>query len=143
MKDLLKSIYKQINTVAPIKWVDEDYGQIDNYEERPPVALPCALVTIDQVFDAVGGGHYSVDSSITVRVAHNRLGDRSAKSDLSAINATLAKVGEAELVRDALEGFEDGEHCGLLYLKSFTTERRTDGLSVKVLTFAEIHEEWK
>jgi hypothetical protein len=141
MKDLLISIYAQINTVSSIKWVDEDFGQIDNYESQPPVALPCALVSVDQKHESIGGGAYDVNSTITVRVAHNRLGDRSAKAPTAAINNTLAKVGEAEAVRDALEGFEDTDKCGLLYLKGFTTERRTDGLSVKVITFEETHEE--
>ncbi len=40
MKELLKAIYMQLKTVPAIKWIDEDFGQIDAYEGKPPVAFP-------------------------------------------------------------------------------------------------------
>lgn len=44
MKTLFKDITAQIATVAALKWVDKDKGQM-NFE-KPPVLFPAALVTI-------------------------------------------------------------------------------------------------
>jgi len=58
MKELLKAIYTQLKTVPAIKWIDEDFGQIDAYEGKPPVAFPCALVKLNQNFDPLGSDEY-------------------------------------------------------------------------------------
>lgn len=140
MKALFIAIFTQLRVNTGMKWIDEDYGQIDRYEEgKPPVAFPCALVTIDEADDSLGGGAYDVSNTITVRVAHNRFGDRTVKAPGAAANLTFSKLDDVEMVRDALEGHEVSGVCGRLYLKGIVTERRTDGIAVKVLTFTETH----
>lgn len=32
--------------VAALKWIDQNFGQIDNYDQRPPVLFPCALIDL-------------------------------------------------------------------------------------------------
>lgn len=32
--------------VAALKWIDQNFGQIDSYEQRPPVLFPCALIDL-------------------------------------------------------------------------------------------------
>ncbi len=139
MKELLKAIFTQLKTVPAIKWIDEDFGQIDAYEERPAVQFPCALVSISQTHDALGSDEYDVTSSITVRVAHSRFADRPAQAPEAAFALTLSKLDDVEAVKTALEGFEVPGHSGRFYLRGVATERRTDGLSVKSITFSEVH----
>ena len=139
MKDLLKAIFTQLNTISSIKWIDEDFGQIDQYEGKPPVTFPCALVTINQVNDSLGDDEYDVTSTITIRLAHNRLGDRSGKASEDAVDNTLAKLNDVEAVTDAFEGFEVPEVTGRFYIKGITSEIRSDGISVKAITFTETH----
>jgi len=140
MKATLKSIYDQIKTASVIKWIDEDYGQIDNYTDRPPVQFPAALVSINQNYKSAGGTIYDVTTTIKVRVAHDRFSQRSAMAPEQAITETLNKLSQAEAVRDALQGFEN-DSCGQLYLKGFETEPRSDGISVKLITLESTHEE--
>lgn len=143
MKNTFLSIITQIKTVSAIKWVDEDYGQIDNVEGRPSVKFPCALVSIDEQSEPIGGGDSDVTSFITVRLAHDRLGDRSMMANAEALNATMAKYDNLESLKDALNGFEDTQNnFGPLVYTGTVTERRTDGIAVKALTFKETHEEY-
>lgn len=140
MKALLTAVFARIKTVPAIKWIDEDYGQIDEYETRPPVEFPCALVSINQASDDLGSDAYDITSTIVVRIAHNRLGDRSGMAGNDAIALSLAKIDDVEAVRTALDGYEvAGNVSGRFYLKAINTERRTDGISVKALTFTETH----
>ena len=135
MKFLLKTIFTQIKTVPAIKWVDEDFGQIDQYEDKPPVQFPCALVTIDELYDSLGGDACDQTSTITVRVAHSRLGNRSGMAPGEAIDLTLAKLDVAEDVKLAIQGFKITSWNSIVYLTGMATERRTDGIAVKTLTF--------
>lgn len=128
IKDDLKAIYDLLNGVRDIKWVDEDFGQIDVYETKPPVAFPCALVSLNQAGDHLGGDEYDLTNTFTIRCAYNRLGDRSAKSPAEAIAITLAKIDIVDEVKNTL--IESG-----YYYQGMVSERRSDGISVKALTF--------
>lgn len=142
MKDTFLAIIAQIKTVETIKWVDEDTGQLDT-GEKPAVKLPCALVTIDQVSEPLTSDERDVTSTITVRLAHNRLTDRPMMAEAEALASTTGKLDDLEALVDALSGFEDDTaNCGPLVYRGFVSERRADGLSVKALTFVETHEEY-
>ena len=133
IKQEIKAVFDIINSVPAIKWVDEDYGQIDAYEgERPPVAFPCALVTFNTSGDPLGGDEYDYTDTVTIRVAHNRLGDRSAKAPVAAVNLTLAKLDDVEAVKAAMlaAGY---------YFTSFITERRVDGIAAHAIAFTITH----
>lgn len=139
MKDLLKAIFTHFNTIPVIKWIDEDFGQIDQYEGKPPVTFPCALVAINQVNDSLGGDEYDVTNNITIRLAHSRLGDRSGKAPDASVDNTLSKLDDVEAVTDAFEGFEVSGVSGRFYLKGILSEIRADGISVKAISFTETH----
>lgn len=132
-KQLIVNIFNIINSVPAIKWVDEDYGQIDSYEgDRPPVAFPCVLVSAGTSGDPLGGDEYDYTHSITTRIAHNRLGDRSGKAPEEAVSATLKKLDDVEAIKAAFvaSGY---------YFTSAITERRVDGIAVHALTFTKIN----
>jgi hypothetical protein len=142
MKATFKALFTQIKTASGIAWVDEDFGQIDLPEgQQPAVKFPCALVTVSQLHTPLGGSQYDVRGTITVRVAYDRLADRSAMANEQAVDRTLAKMDVADAVRDALEGFESEQAFGMLYITEYTPEIRNDSLSVKVIKFTETHEE--
>ncbi|MFH1121781.1 MAG: hypothetical protein V1775_18315 [Bacteroidota bacterium] len=128
IKDDLKAIYDLLNSIPALKWVDEDFGQIDVYEVKPPVAFPCALVSLNQGADALAVDEYDLTNTFTVRVAHNRLGDRPAKSPEGALAITLAKLDDVDEVKTKLTGSG-------YYYQGLLSEKRTDGISVKALTF--------
>lgn len=143
MKATFLAIVAQIKTVSTIKWVDEDYGQLDNYTDKPAVMFPCALVAMDQHSEPLTSDERDVTNTITVRLAHNRLGDRSLMADSESLADTTAKLDDLESLIDALSGFEDETAaCGHLIYTGFTSERRADGIAVKTLVFTETHEEY-
>lgn len=47
MDDLIQDFQTQLMTLVPeLKYIDEDWGQMDFYEKNPPVKFPCALIDI-------------------------------------------------------------------------------------------------
>ena len=143
MKATLTSIITQLKTITALKWIDEDFGQLEVLEQRPAVKFPCALITIDQASEDLGGGDRDVTNTVTVRLAHDRTADHAqGVASGTALASTMKKLDDAEAVRDALKGYtEVVNHFGPLMYLGFTTERRADGLAVKAFTFKETHEE--
>jgi hypothetical protein len=139
MKTLYIAIYDLLKTIPEIAWVDEDFGQIDNYVDRPSVKFPCALVMIDESDESLGSDAYDITSTITVRVAHSRLGDRTAMAEETAFERTIDKLDDVDRVIGTLEGYELEDVCGRIYIKGVVSERRTDGIAAKVITFTETH----
>ena len=52
MDVLFKDVIGYLKTITEIKWIDEDCGQLDIYQD-PPVMFPCALVSV-QVPEWIG-----------------------------------------------------------------------------------------
>lgn len=49
MEQLLKDIQNRLTQqVTALKYVDEDWGQLDYYSQHPPVKFPCALIDVVQ-----------------------------------------------------------------------------------------------
>jgi hypothetical protein len=46
MDVLFTDVIGYLKTVTALKWIDEDCGQLDIFE-NPPVAFPCALISVD------------------------------------------------------------------------------------------------
>jgi hypothetical protein len=40
------AVQAKITEVTSIKWVDQNYGQLDSYDIKPPVLFPCALIDL-------------------------------------------------------------------------------------------------
>lgn len=47
MEELIQSFQNKLATDVPdLKYIDEDWGQLDYYENYPPVQFPCALIDV-------------------------------------------------------------------------------------------------
>lgn len=55
MKEILKNIQSKITEVQAVKYVDEDWGQLNLYHGDLPVQFPCVLFDIkDGQFENIG-----------------------------------------------------------------------------------------
>lgn len=134
MKELFKAITARLDTVAALKWVDEDKGQL-NFE-RPPVLFPCALVEIQlPKTQDMNSKIQDCDGLITVRLAFDFAGNTSTITPLAAREASLAYYGVVEEVRKALQGWTDGSF-NPLSRKSFYQEKRADAYKVVAIPFS-------
>src|SRR5574343_1055189 len=47
--DVLTAIALKLSSISTIKYIDEDWGQLDYYNDNPPVKFPCVLLEIQQI----------------------------------------------------------------------------------------------
>ncbi len=67
--------------VTGLKYVDENWGQLDYYSTNQPVKWPCALIDVNQVAWSNEGQHVQLgNASISIRVADMRLSNSNIKA---------------------------------------------------------------
>lgn len=50
MKEILEAVMRRLKEQVPdLAYVSEDWGQMDYYNEAPPVKFPCALISVSHI----------------------------------------------------------------------------------------------
>jgi hypothetical protein len=143
--NLYTAIMQRINTAMPaIKFISQDLGQLDLYDERPPVSWPCVLIDIgDAAFEDAGNNLQLATANVTLRLSHTTY------SDISNLpNAQVRELGlkyyelEHELC-SYLHGWQpvdaqgnEYDELGELCRVATATEKRDDNIRVRLITFS-------
>ena len=142
MKTLYNAISIQLKNVGDLKWIDFDTGQLDYHNamakepDRPPVAFPCALITIEITnCKSITDTHQTCDARITIRLAFNNTPGRSSSAaPEEAQNLALKPYDVIADVYACLQGFGT-ENFDTLNRASQQREKRQDGLFVYSIVF--------
>ncbi len=108
MTDLFIAVSDRLKSEVPaLKWIDADDGELENFESRPALAFPCALIDIQlpncEDYNTV---HQLCHALIRVRVAFDTTGERtSAQTPAAARQRSLEKYAVVDGVYKALQGF--------------------------------------
>jgi len=138
----MKAIYTDIldrisQAVTTIKWVDYDRGQLDNQNQRPALAFPCALIGIKfpdcrDVTDRM----QSCKATITVRLAFDTMNtNTNASVTYQKRDVALEPLDVIAYVYKNLQAYETG-NFNSLSRKSQGDEKRSDGLFVYQIVFS-------
>jgi len=93
-----------INGVPGIKWIDMDFGQLDS-DQRPAVAFPCALISIDLPdTNDLGNRVQKPKVIINVKLAFDYMGETSVKTAPNYRTRALRYYGIVKSVYIALQG---------------------------------------
>ena len=122
--------------VPEIKHIDQDLGQLEYYDQRPPVAFPCVLIDFPTAnYSNLGTGIQWAEVNI-----HVRLGFAPFTSALSV----MPDVGKEKALEyyelenklyEALQGFTANGCVQPIIRTSATTERRNDPYRVREVIF--------
>ncbi|WP_229723800.1 hypothetical protein [Chryseobacterium sp.] len=137
MDTLLQAIQAKIaETVTAIKYVDENWGQLDLYGNEIPVQWPCALISLSSaVFSNLATDFRAVpvnrqEGTATVEVTFAKL--KLSNSSYKAPAAQKAKAWEIwDIVNDAhkvLHGWNPVSGTGKLIRTGISQVRRDDGV---------------
>lgn len=82
INDILTAIAGRLGTeVQELKYIDEDWGQLDDFSDNPPVKFPCAIIEMQQAQWRNQGNKLQDGSiNISVRVADQRLSNTNLKA---------------------------------------------------------------
>ena len=130
-------IEKLIAEVPELRYIDQDLGQLENYEIRPSVSWPCGLLDIEEF-------KYSDQQSHAIQLAEGivslRLGMVKYTDSNNLVSAHIREnaLQYYELehkVYKALHGWNP-PGFGKLLRRASGTERREDDIRVRIMKFA-------
>jgi len=123
--------------VPELKYIDQDLGQLENYEVRPAVQMPCALIDIGEFdFDDMAGKNMQHgEGLVLVRVAVDPFSASGNLAPEAVREKALSYYDIEQKVYVALHGWRTTGFSKLLRRKS-VKEIRDDKFRVKALAFA-------
>jgi hypothetical protein len=140
--NLLNSLIEKIAEItadekAVYRYIEQDLGQLENYEMRPAVAWPCALIDIEelQYTDMQNHLEQMATGIITIRVGLVKYTDASNLTPVSIRDKAFQFYEVERRLCKALHGWAP-EGFGKLLRRAAGTERRDDDIRVRVIKFA-------
>lgn len=136
MKNIFLTARRKLGEISAIKYTSKDFGQIDKYTDRPPVKLPCALISVSlpkrqNISQNVPTQRRT--ATITIRLAFQRFFEANNIIDDAQLNIALEYYDVVEEVDNLLQGFKEGDMTAWECI-SCIEEQRAD-LDVMRFTF--------
>jgi hypothetical protein len=136
MSEILLNIQTKLAAVTGIKYVDEDWGQLDDYGPHPPVQWPCCLIDFSgaQYSDigmdrgAMPQNRQEGTGSVTFTFANLRTTNSSGKAPMGQKELSWLLLGLMEEAHKVIHGFKPGANAGALMRTSFRRVKRDDGI---------------
>ena len=129
MKEILLSIQNRLAEVAALKYIDEDWGQLDLYQNDTPVNWPCCLFDVGTgTFDNVARGGQNALFMLELTVAKLRLTNTSLRAPKSQKDHAWEIHGILQGIHEKLQTFRPGQNCSGLIRTSTKRIRRDDGI---------------
>lgn len=130
MQTLLNDVRDILAATGHFRYIDEDWGQLDEYNPNPPTKWPCALVDIVEAKPTQAGNKTQLlQCNVLIRIAAYRLNP-------SSQGAPAAKRDKAEQLFSIAQGIfaqlhgwhKQGSNYGSLSRTGFRRMRRDDGI---------------
>ena len=136
MKQILQNIQNRLVEIPELKYIDEDWGQIDYYSPNIPVKWPCCLIDIQS-------GQFSNISkdiskspkdrqngifSVKITIADMRLTNTSHLAPQQQKDNAWAVFEIIEKVHQKLHGFSPLQNCSKMLRASLGRTHRDDGI---------------
>lgn len=136
MKALLLNLQTQIATVTALQYIDEDWGQLDDYGPHTPVKWPCCLIDFaDADYTDIGTdrsatpqNRQQATGSITFNFANLKITNSSKNAPINQKDQSYLLLEIIEEAHKKIHGFRPGENSGALIRKSFRRIKRDDGI---------------
>lgn len=119
-----------------IKYVDEDWGQLDLFMGDFPVQFPCCLFNLETAdFENIGQDRKATPAqrqtgrfNVELCIADMKLSGTSANTPISQKEGAWKIHNIIEDVHKKIQGFNPAENCSKLIRRSSKRIRRDDGI---------------
>lgn len=136
MNTVIENTQNRLQEIAGLKYVDEDWGQLDYYSPNPPVKWPCVLIDIANAsFSDVGKDRSKTpqnrqmgDEVLSLTVADMRLTNSSGRAPLLQKNNARSIWAIMEDIHVKLHGWSATPMSGKFMRRSRQRIRRDDGI---------------
>ena len=131
MKELIDVVKDQVATVTDLKYVDEDWGQLDYYSPNYPVKWPCALVDINSiVWNNLGEHKQDGIAQVSIHVATIKLSNTNVKAPTGQKTKSNDIFTLLTKIQKKLHGWAPSDQLSIGPLTRLTTRKikRDDGV---------------
>lgn len=143
-KVVLKSIQDILETIPAMRYVDEDWGQLDDYSPHPPTQFPLTLIDIGNLqFSDIGKDRSTTPQNrqmatgtIVLSIANLRLTNSSAKAPINQKNLAWSIWDIIEDVHKKIHGVVVGGAAGALMRTAMRKVKRDDGIQEYEVTYS-------
>ncbi|MBP7174365.1 MAG: hypothetical protein KBA33_09925 [Cloacibacterium sp.] len=143
MRSILESLQKKMGEIPELKYVDENWGQIDYYSPNTPVQWPCCLIDIQSGnFSNIGKdlskkptARQMGQFSIKIIVANLKLSNTSFAAPLSQKNDAWLVFDLVEKIHEKLHGYSPVINCSKMLRSSFQRTLRDDGVQEYAIVY--------
>lgn len=143
MKAVLKSIQDILAVIPELKYIDEDWGQLDDYSPNPPTQFPLALIDIGSLqYSDIGKDRTATPQNrqmatgtIVISIANLKLTNTSARAPLTQKNQAWSIWDIVESVHIKLHGVIIGGSAGAMMRTAMRKVKRDDGIQEYEVTY--------
>jgi hypothetical protein len=132
------------NTVPEIRWIDQDFGQLERFKYRPEVAFPCALIDfIQATYSNMAELSQIAEVAVNIRLGFAPFSQSYHAAPMDVKERALEYYTIEQRVFEAVQGWHN-QFSQPFVRQSATTEQRDndeEGLRVRVLTFSTAYED--
>lgn len=129
MKKLIDDIKNRVAAVSALKYIDEDWGQLDYYGSGSPVKYPCLLIDLDQAkWDTEGDRTQRGILSISIRIADMRTANTNYKAPSAQKTKASSFFDIMNAVHANLQGWSYDTDNGPLTRILTRKVKRDDGI---------------
>lgn len=134
---LYNEVLLRLKDKAPLlQYIEQDFQQLENYEMRPPVKWPCALIEVDNFSFTDAGNELKQMATgiLQVRIGQVAYSPSSGYTVQQIRDKALAFYETEQQIYAALHGWNP-EGFSKLLRRAAALEARNDDLRVRVLRF--------
>ncbi|NOS92457.1 MAG: hypothetical protein HOP30_11080 [Cyclobacteriaceae bacterium] len=153
MKSFFSQLYIDLSDhlkkeIPDLKWIDQDFGQLEVFEYRAPVTFPCVLIDFTAAqYDNMSLRAQKAIVSVTLRLGFAPFSQTYQAAPLDVKEKALEYYDVEQAVYKALQGWQasgpEGYYCEPFMRISSQTEQRVSasgtqdasGLRVRIITF--------
>lgn len=142
-KEVLQSIQNTLQAIPELRYVDEDWGQLDDYSPNPPTQFPLGLIDIGNLqFSDIGKDRTATPQNrqmatgtIVISIANLKLTNSSARAPQPQKDKAWAIWDIIESVHAKLHGVVVGGSAGALMRTAMRKIKRDDGIQEYEVTY--------
>ncbi len=144
MKNILENIQNRLSAVAELKYIDENWGQLDDYDNYAPVKFPCCLIDVGSVdYSNLGMDKKAMPENRQIGSGSMVISVANLKLTHTSLNAPKAQKDIAweiwdiiENVHKSLHGFRPNENSSALMRTGMRRVKRDDGIQLYEVSYS-------
>jgi hypothetical protein len=144
MDTIIQNIQAKLDVLTELKYIDEDWGQLDYYAPNFPVKWPCVLIDVSSAnYSDIGIDKTSMprnrqqaEALISLTIANLKLSNTNIRAPQTQKDNAFSINGVIEKIHQQLHGWNPADNAGKLIRRSRNRIKRDDGVQEYTIIYS-------